>query len=340
MNNDVNEFDLRVASDIEQQKAKKDFSRIGFGYLVFSGVTLLVALVIQIAVYSYSEEIYNGHLFRNILTPVSMYLFALPLLIAVLRAVKPMPPKKRRISFAEFMAFLAVGFGLMYIGAFAGNGVMSYLSGVTGHDYSNALESVVDGNIWVTAFFVVIVAPIGEEFVFRKLLIDRTGKYGGFISALLSGVIFGLMHGNLYQFFYALLLGFLLGYVYSSTGRIGCCIAIHSVINFCGSIVSTLLNNALSDLLNATEITNEQMLEMIAEKWPWFLLMMVYNLLVYASIACAVILPLVFKRKIKLVKGITRLNKREILAAVFFNAGITCMIFFYVAELLLSLMPA
>ena len=340
MNNDINEFDLRVTSDIEITNAKKDFSRIGFGYFAFSGLALLVSLVIQVAVFSFSEEMYNSHLFLNLVTPVSMYLFALPVLIAVLRRVKPLPPEKRTVKFAEFMAYVAVGFGLMYIGAFAGNGVMSYLSGVTGNDYSNVLESVVDGNLWVTAIFVVVIAPIGEELVFRKLLIDRTGKYGGFISAILSGTIFGLMHGNLYQFFYAALLGLLLGYVYSSTGRIGYCIAIHAVINFCGSIVSTLLTGALGDFLNATEMTDEQMIDLVIEKWPWFVLMIVFNLLVYASIACAVILPLVFKRKIKLAKGSTQLTKREISCAAFLNAGVTCMIVFYVAELLLALMPA
>ena len=292
------------------------------------------------AVYSFSEEMYNSHLFLNLVTPVSMYLFALPVLIAILRSVKPAPPEKRSLKFAEFMVLVAIGFGLMYIGAFAGNGVMSYLSGITGYDYSNVLESVVDGNLWVTAIFVVVIAPIGEELVFRKLLIDRVGRYGGFISALLSGIIFGLMHGNLYQFFYAVLLGLLLGYVYSSTGRIGYCVAIHAVINFCGSIVSTLLTDALGDFLNATEMTNEQMLALAVEKWPWLLLMLAFNLLVYASIACAVILPLVFKRKIKISVGDTRLTKKEILSAMFFNAGITCMIVFYVAELMLALIPA
>lgn len=340
MNNDINEFDLRVTSDIEQRRAKRDFSRVGFGFLLFSGIALLVSLIIQIAVYSFSEEIYNSHLFLNLVTPVSMYLFALPLLIALLRGVKPLPPEKRTVKFAEFMAYLAVGFGLMYIGAFAGNGVMAYLSRVTGNDYSNALEGVIDGNLWVTAFFVVVVAPIGEEFVFRKLLIDRVGRYGSFISAVLSGVIFGLMHGNLYQFFYAALLGFLLGYVYSSTGRLGYCITIHAVINFCGSIVSTLLSSALGDLLSAEEMTNEQMIELIAEKWPWFLLMLFFNLLVYASIACAIVLPLVFKRKLRFLKGDTQLTKKQLLSAAFVNAGAICMIIFYIAEIFLALIPA
>ena len=339
MNSKVNEFDLRVTSEIERKNAKKDFSRIGFGFVIFSGISVLVSLVIQIAVLSVSEDFYNSHLFRNLITPVSMYLFALPVLVAFFSGVKPMPPEKKKIRFPEFMAYVAVGFGLMYIGAFMGNGVMSWLSEYTGNDYSNALEEVVNGNLWVTALFVVIIAPIGEEFVFRKLLIDRTHKYGSFISAILSGLIFGLMHGNIYQFFYAALLGLLLGYIYSNTGNIKYCIAIHAIINFIGSVVSVLLTDALGDLINATEMTNEQLLEMIVEKWPWFILMMAFSLLVYASMGCAIILPLAFRRKIKLCQGDTMLSRKELLSVAFTSAGIICMVIFYVVEFMLTLLP-
>ena len=222
MNSEFNNFDLR---DEREEKfdiapVKKDFSKIGFGFLIFSGITLLVSLIIQLVVVSVSEEIYYSHLFLNLLTPVSMYVFALPVLIAFWRGVKPCPPEKRKMRLGEWLLYLIVGLGLMYIGAMIGNNVMSSLSVLTGNDYQNGLNAVVDGNMWVTAFFVVLIAPIGEEFVFRKLLIDRTGKYGCFISALMSGLVFGLMHANLYQFFYATLLGFVLGYLYYNGRRV------------------------------------------------------------------------------------------------------------------------
>jgi membrane protease YdiL (CAAX protease family) len=74
----------------------------------------------------------------------------------------------------------------MYIGSFVGNYVMALASEIVGYDYNNMLESVIDdNNLWVTAIFTVVIAPIGEEFVFRKLIIDRTAKYGCFISVML-----------------------------------------------------------------------------------------------------------------------------------------------------------
>ena len=68
-----------------------------------------------------------------------------------------------------------------------------------------------------TLFFLVIVGPIFEEWLFRKQLIDHTRKYGEKTAILLSGLAFGLFHMNLFQFFYAFLLGLMFGYVYTRT---------------------------------------------------------------------------------------------------------------------------
>ena len=341
MNDGYNDFDLRVECEerFDTTPVKKDFSKIGFGFLIFSGVTLLVSIIIQLVVVSVSKEIYYSHLFLNLLTPVSMYVFALPVMIAFWRGVKPCPPEKRKMRLGEWLLYLIVGLGLMYIGAMIGNNVMSVLSALTGNDYQNGLNAIVDGNMWVTAFFVVLVAPIGEEFVFRKLLIDRTGKYGCFISALMSGLVFGLMHGNLYQFFYAALLGFVLGYLYYNTGRIVYCIGIHAAINFIGSVVSSWLSDGIFEALGSAE-TNEQMLMFLAERWLQILLLMIFSLIAYAAMACAIILPIVFRKKLRFAKGEVDIPRGKHIPAIFLNVGIICMLIFYIVEIFISLMPA
>lgn len=52
-----------------------------------------------------------------------------------------------------------------------------------------------------------IIGPIFEEILFRKILIDKTIKYGARISIIISALLFGLFHGNVNQFFYAFLMG-------------------------------------------------------------------------------------------------------------------------------------
>lgn len=56
----------------------------------------------------------------------------------------------------------------------------------------------------------VVMAPICEEILFRKILIDRIRLYGDKAAILVSSVVFGLSHGNFYQFFYAFGIGLVL----------------------------------------------------------------------------------------------------------------------------------
>jgi membrane protease YdiL (CAAX protease family) len=100
-----------------------------------------------------------------------------------------------------------------------------------------------------------ILAPIVEEFIFRKFLIDRTYRYGEWVAILTSGLMFGLFHGNLAQFFFTTLIGGLFAYIYIRTGKIWYTIALHMTMNLATSVVTMFL---LQDYLSIDpEIMNE-----------------------------------------------------------------------------------
>ena len=83
-------------------------------------------------------------------------------------------PEEKKLSFGAWIILFVISFGLMYIGSYMGQFTMWGLSGLVGYDYSNMLNDIVDyDSMWITVVFLCIVAPIGEEFIFRKLLIDR-----------------------------------------------------------------------------------------------------------------------------------------------------------------------
>ena len=92
----------------------------------------------------------------------------------------------------------------------------------------------------------VIYAPIVEEFMFRKFLIDRIHVYGGKVAVLTSAAMFALFHGNFSQIFYTFLMGLVWGYVYYKTGKIIYTIIMHMLVNFGGAVVSVYLLNKLS----------------------------------------------------------------------------------------------
>jgi membrane protease YdiL (CAAX protease family) len=124
----------------------------------------------------------------------------------------------------------------MYIGSIIGN----LISGIFGA--GNALQGIVtNSNIWATLLFAVVLAPVVEELIFRKMIVSRLRKYGDRTAILVSSLLFALLHGNLSQLFYAFGLGCLLGYVYARTGKLRYSIGLHMTINFLGSFVGVLI---------------------------------------------------------------------------------------------------
>lgn len=321
---------------------RKHFSSIGFGYALFSIITFAVTMIIATVVRLVSPEFYNSTLFLNLMTPLALYVFALPVLLIVLSRCDAKAPQKRRMGFGEWMLFLIASFGFMYIGSMIGNTLMTFLSELVGYDYGNALESLIDDdNIIVTAIFTVIVAPIGEEFVFRKLIIDRTQKYGPVISIGLSGLMFGLMHGNFYQFFYCFALGIILGYMYYTTGKLYLTIAIHAVVNFVGSVVTSFLTPISDALLELDTSDPSAAVEIVMSQPLAVAGFLIFTLFVYAAMACAVIFPLVFRKKLKakLSPGEIYIPRSKVVPTVILNGGIIAMLVVYLLEFGLNLLP-
>ena len=127
------------------------------------------------------------------------------------------------------------------------------LNGIVGNMTGNLPENnistiVSEIPIWLIFVAMVVLAPIVEELMFRKLMIDRLSIYGDKTAIIFSSVAFGLMHGNLYQFFYAALLGALFGYVYTKTHKIHYTMIMHAIVNFMGSIAVLPVQKATVEL--------------------------------------------------------------------------------------------
>lgn len=242
-----------LLSDLHAHRA--GFSRIGASMLVLLLGCQLFAFLVSFAVGRFAPGIAKTWWYSWVLTDVSLYGVGLPLMWLILRKVPVAPfnptyrargivAEKPRFGFGWWILIAVIGMGAMQIGALVGQGFMKLLSYLVGYDYANGLETIVSGSpLWATFLGTVVLAPLGEEFIFRKLLIDRTRRWGDAVSVLLSGILFGLFHGNLFQLFYTTMFGFLLAYIYTRTGRLGWCVGLHALTNFWGGIVPTLLRN-------------------------------------------------------------------------------------------------
>ena len=238
--------------------AKKQFSRLGMGAFMI----LAVATVLQLAAAYIARVVYpNGDgpsWLLWVYTFAPMYLAAVPAGLLIMRKVPAMPPKKHSLRAVQIVIAFIICVFMMYTGNLIGVLVTSLLQTAFGLASENPLLTyVADDALWLRILIMVILAPIIEEYIFRKQLIDRMNVYGEGLAVVTSALMFGLFHGNLSQLFYAFALGLVLGYVYLKTGRLRYSVGLHMLINFLGSVLAPALLNGINlTTLDEAELTD------------------------------------------------------------------------------------
>lgn len=276
--------------------AKKEFSRFGFGLFAVGIVTVAAQYLLVLAWNGILRDtaLRQMEIMQWILTLAPMYLFGFPAGLLLIRKVPAESGEKQKIGFGRFLLLMLMCMPVMYGGNMIGTVLSSMLSGGTAE---NALLDYIMGNPWYSFIFTVLLAPIMEEFLFRKQIIDRLGKYGEKTAIVFSGITFGLFHMNLFQFFYAFGLGVLFAYVYSRTRMLRYPVLMHMIINFMGSIIAPMLIGMLDlELLASPETASmEQLMQML----PGFIAYLGYvMLLLGSSIAGLAVLAVRWKKAV------------------------------------------
>lgn len=151
----------------------------------------------------------------------AMYGVGFPGALLLFRLDRVPSGEKKTVSPFAFCGLFAVCFAFAIVGSWVGQGVGALLNLLFGIRVENPLDSVVAGApFWQNLLFCGILAPIAEEWVFRRQMIDRLRRYGDLPAVLISGILFGLVHGNFYQFFYAAAVGVVFGLIYVAVGDV------------------------------------------------------------------------------------------------------------------------
>lgn len=228
-----------------------------------------------------------------------LYLVAMPLASTVFARVPVLEVRRFPLGVKEFLGLLVACFPIMYVGSAIGSGLGTLIFG--DHATNRVGELVLHSDPWVNALFVVVLAPFFEEWMFRKQIIDRTRRYGEGVSILLSALAFALFHMNLYQFFYAFGLGLVFAYAYMRSGRLRYPVALHMIINACGSLIApwllSMTGSAADKMLKGT-MSESEMTRML-ETNPAFLAFGLY---------AVAMLVLTIVGLVVLVRGVRRLE--------------------------------
>ena len=301
--------------------------------MLYAAVSSIAAQILLIVLNYVSPGIYGEVLeLRVILSIVAIYGPAFWILMILARYIKREPiAEKNKVGVGVWLLYFVVGLGVMGLGSQISNVVDAILEIILRGVPSGEVDNIyAEGNVFLTAVYAVIIAPVGEEFVFRKIIIDRTRSFGGPICIILSAIMFGLMHGNIIQAIPAFGAGLVLGYLYYRYGRLLPCILIHAGINLY-STASTLV---------ATRVINNVFptfsLEAVIENLVFIIALLLFAMISVGCMTAAIVLPIALRKKIIFDAPSTPIPRGQKFRTVALNVGVILMFIVYIAEIFIS----
>lgn len=327
---------------------KKDFSRLGFRFVLGTLAIYAVSLIGQVIIAFTAPELFNNVNIVLIYSMVITYVVGMPLIYLMVRNMPAVQPEVHKMGGGQFLLSAIMCFSLMYCSNLVGTILTTVIGLIKGSpvEMNAASQMAMDANMGLTFFFMVLCAPVVEEFVFRKLIVDRTLRYGQGVAIVTSGLMFGLFHGNLSQFVYAFTLGMFFAFIYIKTGKLKFTIALHMIINFMGGIVSVLIlkmltNSGLYDMVSedydpmafAEYVMSGEGSEMMIS----MLVLLVYAGIIFCIVIAGIILFIVFRKKFVLQQGEIVLEKGRKFKTVILNPGMVLYCLFWIAVIIYQL---
>lgn len=311
---------------------RKYFSRIGNRYFMGSFLIPMIQIVALVFLYTWVPERMSDFSFIFLANMLLMYLLGMPLMILIIVCIRPQKVIcRRRMSVGQLIVAFIMSYAMINIGNIAGNFLTAMIGSFIGTEVENSLVSVVNNtNLLMNFGLMVLCAPVLEEVIFRKILVDRIAVYGEGMAVFLSGLFFGLFHGNLNQFVYAFLLGMFFAFIYVKTGEIRYTIILHMLINFFGSIVSTWVLNTSGYEKMSGAYQNAPIGGMV--------LLAGYLLLLVGLTIAGVVLLIIYRKKFRLLPGERVIPKGKRFVTIMLNPGMLIFVLSNVAGILLQLM--
>ncbi len=332
---------------ISDENTKSYFSRIGLAIFVLG----LAATVVSTVLYLIAQNVLplittNAAIItaaEHMISFIAIYAVGMPLLCYVLKPLPSVEPYKENMPVKDTVGGFCVCILGMLVGNYISNIIIIWLESLLGTATQNPVSDAIapsDGaTVLVTVAFMVIIGPILEEILFRKILCAKLLPLGEGYAILISAAIFGLFHGNFYQFPYAFLIGIILALVYVKTGKLIYTVIYHMGINLLGAVISPWIVEQI-DVDRLAEMLETGVIDPADPIVNSIFLLLVYEaFFIGAAIAGIILLSKAKKnRVITLEKGILPPPKKHRIANIFCNVGVAAAITYFVLTFFLSLL--
>lgn len=242
----------------EIKKENRYISKVFFTFAIAYVISLGFLLTINAFLYAVDISEKADYIIRSIISASHTPLIFLLMYIGFKKISSAPHPRLDKMNAQKLICFLCVCVFLMILGSVVGNFFTKLVCIITGKNQTGIVSDIVKSMKPLEVFILaVIMGPIFEELVFRKLLIDKLARYGTVFASVVSALVFGLYHGNFEQFFYAFFVGIILSYVYCVYGSIIYPVVLHVVLNAIGSFIPLIIG-----LGETSEITSSQTIYM------------------------------------------------------------------------------
>ncbi len=317
------------------QQTKKFFSRLGGIYFCGTLITFAIQFVVFKILHNVVPQMMKNHDFVMLASSLAMYLLAMPMLAFMIQRMPREVLPKHKMSVGKWITAFFMCYTLVYVTNLVGIFTTGILGLLKGEAVRNPIQDIAAGLSPLNTFFLMVVcAPIVEEYMFRKLLIDRTARYGEKTAMLLSGLMFALFHGNLNQFVYAFALGVFFGFIYVKTGKLIYTIALHAAVNFMGSIpLILLLNTEILNEINNLEGNTTEMMNLFVQHSSELLLFLLYSIGVFVIVIVGIVFWALHFKKIKCAPGTVTIPKGQRFKTVILNVGMILYSLFWCVQI-------
>ncbi len=335
MDQNIRQTDIQPAEPTDERvpEARRTYAHALLNITIFWAITVALQLGLKMLIPKDAPAYVTA-----LVNFAPMYLIAFPIYLVISKKIPASPPEQHRMNIGQILLTFPCCECIAIAGNLIGVIVNLILTLVLGiRTDSTALTEALFGNsALVMVFAAVFCAPVVEEMIFRKILIDRVRKYGELPAILISGIMFGLFHGNFTQFFYAAGLGLLFAWVYIRTGKVIHTIAMHFMINFWGSAMPMILLRRIDQNTIKELLINQNyslMLNNISKFIP-FVMLILCN---YALALTGLILFIVFRKRIVLKLAEEEVPKKKRFSVAVLNYGFIALFIACAAEFVMQI---
>ena len=315
---------------------KKHFSLLGLMYFLGALIIIGVQVAVSMLVLAFAPSLLDNPNLSLLVSMLPTYTIAFPLTSLLIHQIPGVQMKKHNMKPAQLLGAFAISYALMYLSNLAGQFFTNIIGIIKGSPVDDAIADLVSELNPLTAFFVmVLLAPALEEWIFRKLLVDRTIRYGEGTAIFLSGLMFGLFHGNLNQFVYTFLIGAFWAFIYVKTGRLRYTLYLHMALNFMGSVGSLFFLGAISTLEGGSSAMNgfHFLLGMLIP----LAIVIPYLIVVFGLVISGIVLLVTNWKRFRLIPAELFIPKEKRFSVIFLNAGMILYVLFWIIQIVLQL---